>query len=130
MAKVVYLAENLGGYQDPAISMSGIMHHSGHNVGNFAFWSAAQKLFDAETVCMLFSAARKFLPGDIDSIVMPAANFLNATADPAIGVDWPLPAGGPALSAKDQRQPGLAAFETPFADDGRPLLPLGEAVVP
>ncbi|HWL81069.1 MAG TPA: dTDP-4-dehydrorhamnose 3,5-epimerase [Roseomonas sp.] len=50
--------------------------------------------------------------------------------DPTIGVAWPLPAGGPVLSAKDQRQPALASFDTPFAYDGRPLQPLGEALVP
>ncbi|MXP62979.1 dTDP-4-dehydrorhamnose 3,5-epimerase [Roseomonas sp. M0104] len=50
--------------------------------------------------------------------------------DPTIGVEWPLPAHGPTLSAKDQRQPALAGFDTPFAYDGRPLQPLGEALVP
>jgi len=81
MVKVAYLAENLGGYQDPTISMAGVMHHSGHNVGNFAFWNAARKLFDAETICIPFGATRKALPQDVDYVVIPAANFLNATAD-------------------------------------------------
>lgn len=45
--------------------------------------------------------------------------------DPAIGIDWPLPAGAvPELSAKDVVQPLLADFDSPFAYDGRPLLPL------
>ena len=43
---------------------------------------------------------------------------------PRIGIDWPLPAGGPVLSDRDGRLPGLAEFDSPFAYDGRPLLPL------
>ena len=45
--------------------------------------------------------------------------------DPAIGIDWPLPAGArPELSDKDARLPLLAGFASPFPDDGRPLAPL------
>ncbi|SEN62616.1 dTDP-4-dehydrorhamnose 3,5-epimerase [Sphingomonas gellani] len=45
--------------------------------------------------------------------------------DPAIAIDWPLPPGAtPELSAKDKVQPGLAAFDSPFPYDGRPLAPL------
>lgn len=45
--------------------------------------------------------------------------------DPAIGIDWPLPAGtAPELSAKDKVQPLLAEFGSPFPYDGRPLEPL------
>ncbi len=45
--------------------------------------------------------------------------------DRAVGIDWPLPAGTlPELSAKDGVQPLLADFASPFAYDGRPLLPL------
>lgn len=43
---------------------------------------------------------------------------------PAIGIDWPLPEGGPTLSAKDMALPALADFDSPFIYDGRPLLPL------
>ncbi|WP_019517864.1 dTDP-4-dehydrorhamnose 3,5-epimerase [Sphingomonas sp. Mn802worker] len=43
----------------------------------------------------------------------------------SVGIDWPLPAGAvPELSDKDQRQPTLADFDSPFAYDGRPLAPL------
>lgn len=43
----------------------------------------------------------------------------------SVGIDWPLPAGTtPELSPKDTRQPSLAAFDSPFAYDGRPLEPL------
>lgn len=45
--------------------------------------------------------------------------------DPAIGIDWPIPAGViPELSTKDIAQPLLADFDSPFAYDGRPLAPL------
>jgi dTDP-4-dehydrorhamnose 3,5-epimerase len=45
--------------------------------------------------------------------------------DPAIGIDWPLPAGtAPELSAKDGVLPLLANFQSPFAYDGRPLAPI------
>ena len=45
--------------------------------------------------------------------------------DPAIGIDWPLPAGAtPELSAKDRGLPGLGEFDSPFPYDGRPLTPL------
>ncbi len=45
--------------------------------------------------------------------------------DPAIGIAWPIPAGTiPELSAKDQVQPLLADFDSPFPYDGRPLVPL------
>lgn len=46
--------------------------------------------------------------------------------DPDIAIEWPLPAGVTAeLSAKDEVQPALASFQSPFAYDGRPLVPLG-----
>lgn len=42
--------------------------------------------------------------------------------DPAIGIDWPMDNGtSPQLSAKDQMQPLLSAFDSPFPYDGRPL---------
>jgi len=45
--------------------------------------------------------------------------------DPAIGIDWPIPAGvTPELSNKDKVQPILSDFDSPFAYDGRPLAPL------
>lgn len=45
--------------------------------------------------------------------------------DSAIGIDWPMPAGSsPELSAKDKALPRLAAFDSPFPYDGRPLTPI------
>lgn len=43
---------------------------------------------------------------------------------PTIGIDWPLPAGGPTLSDKDRVLPTLADFDSPFTYRGAPLLPL------
>lgn len=34
--------------------------------------------------------------------------------DPALGIDWRLPASGAILSEKDRRHPPLAAFDSPF----------------
>jgi dTDP-4-dehydrorhamnose 3,5-epimerase len=46
--------------------------------------------------------------------------------DPQVRVAWDLPAESePVLSAKDTALPLLAAFDSPFPYDGRPLLPLG-----
>lgn len=43
----------------------------------------------------------------------------------SVGIDWPIPAGVvPSLSEKDKVLPALDDFESPFAYDGRPLLPL------
>lgn len=43
----------------------------------------------------------------------------------SVGIDWPIPAGVvPELSDKDKVLPTLSEFESPFAYDGRPLLPL------
>ncbi len=42
-------------------------------------------------------------------------------SDPALAIDWPLPADGPTLSAKDHLLPALNGFDSPFAYDGRPL---------
>ncbi|MCE1237729.1 MAG: dTDP-4-dehydrorhamnose 3,5-epimerase [Hyphomicrobiales bacterium] len=45
--------------------------------------------------------------------------------DPAIGVDWGLPADvAPALSPKDAALPALAEFDSPFDYDGVPLGPI------
>jgi dTDP-4-dehydrorhamnose 3,5-epimerase len=43
----------------------------------------------------------------------------------SVGIDWPIPPeAAPELSAKDQAQPALADFRSPFPYDGRPLAPL------
>jgi dTDP-4-dehydrorhamnose 3,5-epimerase len=43
-------------------------------------------------------------------------------SDPAIGIDWPLAVGmEPALSSKDETQPLLESFDSPFDYDGSPM---------
>jgi dTDP-4-dehydrorhamnose 3,5-epimerase len=55
----------------------------------------------------------------------PAADGGVRWDDPAIGIDWPIPAGVlPELSPKDVKQPLLTDFDSPFPFDGRPLGPL------
>ncbi len=45
--------------------------------------------------------------------------------DPDLGIKWPLPVGAaPLLSLRDEKLPMLRDFISPFAYDGRPLLPL------
>lgn len=77
--KALYLAESFGGFSTPEITLERIMHYSGHNVGNFAFWNAARLVVDADYRCFPFGT--KSWKEDVDLIVIPAANFLNKTAD-------------------------------------------------
>ncbi len=44
--------------------------------------------------------------------------------DPDLGLPWPVPPGGPHLSPKDAALPPFAGFDSPFDDDGAPLMPL------
>lgn len=82
MASVAYLAENFGSLPGGSIPLDTVMHLCGHNVGNFAFWNAARKLFDAEVRLFGFGTRTQELTRDnVDFIVIPAANFLNATAN-------------------------------------------------
>ena len=41
--------------------------------------------------------------------------------DPTIAVTWPLHGGKPVLSSKDEKQPLLQDFQSPFVYDGRPM---------
>lgn len=60
------------------------------------------------------------------NLYAPAHDGGIAWNDPDVAIAWPLPANQtPELSGKDQVQPALAAFDSPFAYDGAPLLPLG-----
>jgi hypothetical protein len=80
--KVAYLAENFGRV-DRAWTQSAdrLMHHTGHNVGNMAFWYAANMLVDAECHLVGRSTRARDVPSDVKAFVIPAANFLNKDAD-------------------------------------------------
>jgi len=56
----------------------------------------------------------------------PNHDFGVAWNDPAIGIEWPLPASGAILSDKDARLPMLSNFVSPFAYDGRPMPVIGD----
>jgi dTDP-4-dehydrorhamnose 3,5-epimerase len=62
----------------------------------------------------------------VDALYAPDADGGIAWDDPDLAIDWPLPAGvdAPVVSDKDAVLPRLKDFESPFAYDGRPLLPL------
>ena len=50
----------------------------------------------------------------VDSEYDAAADAGIAWDDPALGIEWPLPPGGPTLSDKDRRAPKLAEIASPF----------------
>ena len=50
----------------------------------------------------------------VDGEYDPATDAGIAWDDPALGIAWPMPAGGPLLSAKDRRAPKLAEIAPPF----------------
>ena len=82
MKKVAYLAENFGSLPHGHTPLSSVMHLSGHNIGNFAFWNANRKLFDEDVTLFGFGSNIAGLTKDnVDFIYIPAANFLNATSD-------------------------------------------------
>jgi dTDP-4-dehydrorhamnose 3,5-epimerase len=58
----------------------------------------------------------------VSDIYVPANDGGIRWSDPDIAIAWPLSIGfGPILSAKDEVQPFLADFNTPFEYDGIPL---------
>ena len=59
----------------------------------------------------------------VTSYYAPASDGGLRWDDPTIGIAWPLPAAGPALSPKDETLPYLADWQSPFAYDGEPLQP-------
>jgi len=79
--KVAFLASNLGVVSQPWKSNGRyLMEATGHNIGNMAFWYAANMLVDAEKVLIRWDTKASQLPKDLDALVFPAANFINATA--------------------------------------------------
>jgi dTDP-4-dehydrorhamnose 3,5-epimerase len=76
--------------------------------------------------------AHGFLTLTDDVLVMYKASDYYAPAhdsgirwdDPDIAMSWPMNASDLIISEKDRRLPYLAAFESPFAYDSHPLVPL------
>lgn len=99
---------------------------------SYGQWVAAE--LSAENGHQLFipvGFAHAFLTLEPDCEVVYKCSALYAPANDggirwdSAGIDWPLPAGtAPELSDKDKVLPSLDDFESPFAYDGRPLLPL------
>jgi Polysaccharide pyruvyl transferase len=80
--KVAYLAENPGIVVRPwTINGDALMKQTGHNVGNLAFWYAARLLFDADLHLVGWHTKASQVPSDVAALVIPAANFINETAD-------------------------------------------------
>jgi len=81
--RVGYFAQNYGVVNNPhSMNIDQLMHHTGHNTGNLAFWHAANLLFDAdEQVLVDWGSTADQLKDKIDLLVIPAANFLNHTSN-------------------------------------------------
>lgn len=60
----------------------------------------------------------------VSDLYAPACDGGIVWNDATIGIDWPLPEGGPTLSDKDRALPTLEEFESPFQYGGQPLEPL------
>ncbi|MEZ5708004.1 MAG: dTDP-4-dehydrorhamnose 3,5-epimerase [Blastomonas sp.] len=57
----------------------------------------------------------------VSDFYAPSSDGGIAWDDPELGIDWPLDGLTPELSDKDRALPGLDAFDSPFAYDGKPL---------
>ncbi|WP_376094477.1 polysaccharide pyruvyl transferase family protein [Roseomonas sp. CCTCC AB2023176] len=82
-ARVAYLAENFGTVARAwERTVPDLLLATGGNTGNLAFWYAARLLFDAEEIHLISRNTRAAaIPKDVEVVVIPAANFLNAGAD-------------------------------------------------
>lgn len=120
--KVAYLAENPGRIDRAwAKDADGLMHHTGHNIGNLAFWYSARLLFDDEPHLVSRSTRAADVPRDVGLFVIPAANFLNKDADLSLlirlirGLDVPcLVLGLGAQAEREDRPPTLSASAAEF----------------
>ncbi|GAA0576298.1 polysaccharide pyruvyl transferase family protein [Craurococcus roseus] len=80
--KVAYLAENVGAVPQPwRINSDALMRQTGLNIGNLAFWYGARLLFDAELHLVGWHTKPNQVPADVSALVIPAANFINESAD-------------------------------------------------
>lgn len=80
--RIGLLAENLGAF--PAgmpMTAAALMKHSGHNLGNFAFWHASAAMLAQEPVLVPFRARAEDYLDRIDALVIAAANWLNGRQD-------------------------------------------------
>lgn len=115
-----------GSVMDYAVDLRRGSPTYGHFVGTILSSAAGDQLY----IPVGFGHAFVTLEADVEVAykVSDAYDALSdrglAWNDPLIGIDWPLPASGAILSAKDRALPMLATFESPFAYDGRPLTPL------
>ncbi|SDY70803.1 polysaccharide pyruvyl transferase family protein [Nitrosomonas sp. Nm33] len=75
--RIGILFNNNGTFGSPWRSGSDkLMNNSGHNIGNFAFWRAADILIDQPKVKIEYGAKPAFFKGKIDRLVIPASSFL------------------------------------------------------
>lgn len=80
--KIAVLARNFGQISSAyRMSATDIMKESGWNLGNMAFWYATRLILDNEAIFIDWSTKASSLPNDVGALVIPAANFLNETAD-------------------------------------------------
>ena len=63
----------------------------------------------------------------VSRLYNPSADAGLAWNDPALGIDWPLPADGPIVSDKDVGLPLLSMLESPFAYDAGGAIRLNRA---
>lgn len=110
------LCANLGSFDSPWIGDSDtLMEQSGHNIGNFAFWYAVDKLVAGNKVRLPFGCKAEDYAGKIDRFIIPAANFLSSEihfgwlADFIEALDVPCAILGlGAQSETDQSMPALS----------------------
>jgi len=79
---VAFLAENLGEMKSAyRATADGFMKQTGHNSGNMAFWKGMSLLVDEPIQLITWTTTKNQLRSDTKAIVIPAANFLNETAN-------------------------------------------------
>jgi dTDP-4-dehydrorhamnose 3,5-epimerase len=84
---------------------------------------AGEQLFMPEGFAhgLMTLTAETLVSYKVSSLYAPDAEDGIAWDDPALKLDWPLPAGGVVLSEKDASLPMLPGLDSPFHYDGEPL---------